>query len=234
MATASGFSRFVSKGRLRSPGMGSDDEAAAARQDRHELVQAFIAGTAMLAFAWAGFQSALWVRERFLLSDEAASLSEQAFELSSEADRSEERDALLYVEWQLALDRGEEDVARGIFGLFRDPFQDYLERVERDDRGIPVVDPRDDPSYDVFGSRQAATNLDDQASAVTTRSREASRTGARFGVLSLVFAAVLAVVGIAGRLELPGIRRGLTLASASLLVVGVVVLVALPTIIEWP
>jgi hypothetical protein len=75
----------------------------------------------------------------------------------------------------------------------------------------------------VVAGRAASARPDEQATAVTPEARQASRNGARFGVLSLVFAAVLAVVGIAGRLELPRIRSGLSVASGALLVVGLAV-----------
>jgi hypothetical protein len=214
--------------------MASGDEHSKTSRDRSELALAVLAGIAMLAFAWAGFQSSLWVRERFLLSDEAAAVSQDALELGAEADRAEEQDSLLYIEWRLALRAGNQDVADGVFDLFRPEFQEYIRRADVDDRGIPSTDPRDDPSYDVVGKRADSTQLEREAASLAAQSRLASRTGARFGVLNLMFAAVLAVAGIASRLDLPRTRMGLTMISGVLLLVGVVVMVSLPTIIDWP
>lgn len=210
------------------------DELPRTSQDRSELMLALLAGVAMVAFAWAGFQSSQWVRERFLRSDDAAALSEEALELAAEADRAEERDTLLYVEWRLAIEEGDQEVADRVFDLFRDDFQGYLEAADRDARGVPLTDPRDDPAYDVVADRAAAAELDREAVAATSASRDASGNGARFGVLGLVFAAVLAAVGIASRLELTRTRNGLAWVSGTLLAVGVVVMVGLPTILEWP
>ena len=97
------------------------------RLGRNETVLAFLAAAAMLAFASAGFQSAQWVRERFQQSDEASALSEEASSLAAAADRQEERDVLLYLEWRLALAGGSDDIAGGIYDLFRPDFREYLE-----------------------------------------------------------------------------------------------------------
>ena len=50
---------------------------------RSDAALAILASLSMLAFAWSGFQSAEWVRERFLRSDDAAAASEQSLKLAA-------------------------------------------------------------------------------------------------------------------------------------------------------
>ncbi|MDX2379509.1 MAG: hypothetical protein QNM02_07095 [Acidimicrobiia bacterium] len=98
-----------------------DARVEAARTRRSESVLALIAAVATLAYAWSGYQSAEWVRERFHRSDSAAALSEDALKISAEADRLEERDTILFVEWIVALEATDDATAKVVFDLFRPP-----------------------------------------------------------------------------------------------------------------
>lgn len=89
-----------------------------AARDRGDTMLALIAAVSMLAFAWAGFQSPEWIRERFLLSDRAAVASERSLKLAAEADHLEERYTNLFVEWLIAIDAGNPQTADIVFDLF--------------------------------------------------------------------------------------------------------------------
>jgi hypothetical protein len=204
------------------------------RTRRTDTILAVTAALAMVAFAWAGFQSAEWVRARFLRSDEAATLGESALELSAGADRLEERDTLLYVEWRLALESADDETADVIFGLIRPPLQKYLREAPVDDAGLPLAPPFDDPNYDVVIKRDAAADLDTEARQQKLQSREASRNGALYGGPGVMFAAALAAVGIASRFNDIWIRRGLTVIAVALLVSGLGVMVLSPLSLTAP
>lgn len=211
-----------------------DPDHEESRTRRTDTILAVTAALAMVAFAWVGFQSAEWVRARFLRSDEAATLSESALELSAEADRLEERDTLLYVEWRLALESADDETADVIFGLIRPPLQTYLREAPVDAAGLPLAPPFDDPNYDVVIKRDAAAALDTEAREQKLRSREASRNGALYGGLGVMFAAAVAAVGIASRFNDVWIRRGLTITAVALLVSGLGVMVLSPLSLTAP
>lgn len=187
---------------------------------RSDTVLALLAAAATIAFAWSGFQSAEWVRERFLRSDDAAALSEDAAELSAEADRLEERDTILYAEWRVALDTGDQKTADVIFKLFRPELKSYLLAAPVDDLGLPLESPFDDPEYDVAVKRVEAHDLDAESRQNDVLSRHASRNGARYGGLGVLFAAVLATVGIATRFDERGLRRTLIVIASIFVVTG--------------
>ncbi len=201
---------------------------------RSDTILAVIAAAGMLALAWAGFQSAQWVRERFQRSDESTALSEEAAVLSAEADRLEERDVLLYLEWRLALAGAADETAAGIYDLFRPEFRAYLEERGDDPAELLLDQPFDDPAYDVSVERVAATEVEAASDEASRLSREASRTGARYGGLGVIFAAVLAAVAIATRFHDKWIRRTLTMIAALVFLVGFVYLVGSPLSISAP
>jgi hypothetical protein len=66
-------------------------------RSRGDVALALTAAISTLAFAWSGCESIEWVRDRFLLSDQAAAASQHSLELAAEADRLEERDTILFV-----------------------------------------------------------------------------------------------------------------------------------------
>ncbi len=201
---------------------------------RSDTILAVLAAASMLALAWAGFQSAQWVRERFQRSDESTALSEEAAVLSAEADRLEERDVLLYLEWHLSLADGTDDVAAGIYDLFREEFRAYLEQHADDPATLLFDQPFDDPAYDVSAQRVVAAEVEEASKKASRLSRDASKTGARYGGLGVIFAAVLAAVAIATRFHDKWIRRTLTLIAALVFVVGFVYLVASPLSMSAP
>lgn len=187
---------------------------------RSETALALLAAATTIAFAWSGFQSAEWVRERFLRSDDAAAFSEESAELSAEADRLQERDTILYVEWRVALDAGDQKTADVIFELFRPELQSYLSEAPVDDLGLPLGSPFDDPEYDVAIKRVEARELEADSRENDVESRRASRNGARYGGLGVLFAVVLALVGIATRFEDRRTRRALIVVAGALFVLG--------------
>jgi hypothetical protein len=217
----------------RTPILGSmlpiaDSDLESARTRRSDTLLALLAAVATLAFAWSGFQSAEWVRERFQRSDAAAAMSEDALKISAEADRLEERDTILFVEWLLALDSTDVATAEVVFELFRPQIQDYLRTVTLDENGAPEVPPFESPQYDVTEMRAEAAELEGGARAENALSRTASENGARYGALGVMFAAVLASVGIATRFSERRVRMGLTAVAGLLCAVGLVYLAFSP------
>lgn len=207
---------------------------AGSPRGRSDTALALLAAVATMAFAWSGFQSAEWVRERFLASDEAASLSEQSLEVSAEADRLEERDSAFYIEWRLALQAGDLKTAEVIYDLFRENLQLYIELAPTAADGLPRVPPFDDPEYDANEGRAKARRLDARSDELSDESRQASKNGARYGGVGVLFAAVLAAVGIASRFDDLRTRRALAVLAVVLSAAGLVFLLFSPLSFSAP
>ena len=198
-----------------------------AARDRGDTVLALIAAVSMLAFAWAGFQSAEWIRERFLLSDRAAVASEQSLKLAAEADRFEERDTNLFVEWLIANDAGNPQTAEIVFDLFRSPLKEFVRTVDVDEQGLPTESIYESVEYDVLDLREQSPALDRESNEQSSASRKASGIAARYGGLGILFAAALASSGVATRFGLR-VRRPLIIVTAGLLTVGLVAMAITP------
>ena len=205
-----------------------EDKGEAARTRRSDSILALIAAIATLAFAWSGYQSAEWVRERFQRSDEAASPSEDAIRIATEAGQLEARDTILFVEWLITLDADDPETARTVFQLFRPQVQEYLRTTSVDGAGKPDVPPFDSGLYDVAELRSQAAGLDAEARGQSRKSRGASENAARYGALGVLFAGVLAAIGIATRFHERRVRLSLSAVAACLTALGLVLLATSP------
>jgi hypothetical protein len=201
----------------------NEDPGEARLTRRTDLLLAVLAAIAAVGFAWTGYQSASWVRERFAISDSASSARERALGLSGEADRMEERDTLLYAEWLAALDSGDAKTANRLFELFRPEIKDYVEQTGASAGQPPPNAPFDDETYSANVRRQEASALETEARVLTGTAADASSAAARYSGIGVTFTAVLAATGIAIRFRSVRLRRVFIVVS-TVLMLGAVVL----------
>jgi hypothetical protein len=190
---------------------------------RTDFLLAVLAAVAAIGFAWTGYQSASWVRERFAIADSASHASEQAIGLSSEADRIEERDTLLYAEWLAAVEGGDTRTADRLFELFRPEIKSYVGEAGSQAAQPPETTPFGSESYTANRRRQEAVELEAEARALTQKAADASSAAARYSGIGVTFTAVLAATGIAIRFRTVRLRR-LFIVVSGILMLGAIVL----------
>ena len=207
------------------------DQAADARlarlARRADFVLAVLAGLATVGFAWTGYQSASWIRERFEMSDLAARASVEAVAATTEADRTLDRDTLLYAQWLAAIQSGDPETAEALYNLFGEDLQELLADSGVAEDGTPVDDPLADPEYEATELKAEAARLEAEAREFERNSREASSNAARYGGIGVTFTSVLAATGIALRFSNVRLQRVfvvicslLTLAALALTLVS--------------
>ena len=188
---------------------------------------------ASLALAWAGFQASEWTRERLDASDESAALREESNQLNARADRLEQQDTMLYVQYLLAAEAGRQEEAAELFDLLRPELQAYVQSAPTNDNGVPLSPPFDSPGYDAQVIRQESERVRAERQDVDGRGAEASRNVARYGARGVFFAVSLVVAGISSRFEDP-YRRVLHVLARTLLAIGLVLLVLTPMSFRAP
>lgn len=188
---------------------------------------------ASLALAWAGFQASEWTRERLDASDESAALREESNQLNARADRLEQQDTMLYVQYLLAAEAGRQEEAAELFDLLRPELQAYVRSAPTNDNGVPLSPPFDSPGYDAQEIRQESERVREERQDVDGRGAEASRNVARYGAMGVFFAVSLVVAGISSRFEDP-YRRVLHVLARTLLAIGLVLLVLTPMSFRAP
>lgn len=219
---------------MKSEGTGvgapSDPLADERRATRSHVV---LVALASLALAWAGFQASEWARERLDASDESAALREESNQLSARADRLEQQDTVLYVQYVLAVEAGQQEESAELFDLLRPELQAYVRSAPTDDNGVPLSPPFDSPGYDAQVIRQESERVRGDRQEVDGRGAEASRNVARYGAMGVFFAVSLVVAGIASRFEDP-YRWVLHVLARTLLAIGLVFLVLTPMSFRAP
>jgi hypothetical protein len=166
-------------------------------------------------------------------SDESAALREEANQLSARADRLEQQDTVLYVQYVLAVESGRQEEANELFNLLRPELQVYVQSAPTDDNGVPLSPPFDSPDYDAQAIRQESDSVRAERQDVDDQGGEASSNVARYGAMGVLFAVSLVVAGIASRFEDP-YRRALHVLARTLLVIGLVLLVLTPMSFRAP
>lgn len=205
----------------------TDPAEAVEEESSGTLRQAVFIAVASLALAWSGFQGSEWGRERLEGSDEAAALQEDSAQLTAQAERLEQQDIVLYVQWLGAVEAGDAETADRLFSLFRPELQDYVTGAPTDEDGVPLEAPFKSEDYDPAGKRAEAARVEADRQEKADQARKASATLARYGGMGVLFAVALVVSGIAGRLDEP-YGEGLRWVSRGLLLIGLIFLLFAP------
>jgi len=194
---------------------------------------ALLIAIASLALAWAGFQGSEWSRVRLDGSDQVEALREESAQLQAAADRLEQQDTVLYVQWLSAVEAADQATAERLFELFRPELQNYVQAAPADEDGVPLVAPFDDPDYEAGAIRAGAEQVAaDQKEAEQERTA-ASQNVARYGGMGVLFAVGLVVTGIATRFGDPD-RRRLRFLALGLIGIGLVYMLWAPLSFSAP
>jgi hypothetical protein len=195
---------------------------------RTDVALAVFAAAATVGFAWCGYQTSAWTRERFEQADLAADLSTEVIGLESEADRIQEADTQLFAEWVAALEAGETEAAAALVELFRPDFLRLIDERAIATGEVPAVDPFDEPEYSATELRREARELERQAATATDGASDASAAAARYSGIAVTFTAILAATGIAIRFQNTRLRRGFVIVTAALTTGALVLTVVSP------
>jgi hypothetical protein len=191
---------------------------------RTDVVLAVLAAVATVGFAWCGYQSSSWVRERFERADTASDLGADAIGVESEADRIEQVDVLLYAQWVAAIEDGDTELAESLFGLFRPEVRALVGTVDQP----PSTDPFGAEDYSARTRRGEARELEQRARALTRDAADASAAAARYSGIAVTFTAVLAATGIAIRFQNARVRRTFVVITSVLSLVAIVLVALSP------
>lgn len=202
-----------------------EPERVAKRRTRRraEISAGILLAFATVLAAWAGFQNAQWVRERFDVSDQSTSVASDASELRISADLDEQWDQSIFASWASALIDGREVEAIAYESLFRDaarPLLDSWVRAYAQDPAAALENgPFESDVYDVAQRRAQASVARGQARALSRESRSASQNGSHYALLMVFFAGALTFVGLTALFHERRVRW-LTLGLAAIAVVG--------------
>jgi len=150
----------------------------------------------------------------------------------AQASRDITGDRATFSSFVLAVAGGDQAVADVLFEEFRDDVKPLVEAwLAKDPMNNPNIgSPFDDPSYTVIDTVDMATRAIDDAEIHTTVALEARSNVGNYTLTTVVFAVVLLLAGISRQFKSRTVSVALGIVAVVLLVIGLGVLIALPTL----
>ena len=149
----------------------------------------------------------------------------------AQASRDLSSDRATFSSFVLALGSGDTSAADILFEEFRDEVQPLIEEwLEQDPlNDLSVQSPFDDPRYSVFETLDEGIAALEDAEIHTTAALEARSNVGNYTLTTVLFAVVLFLAGLSRQFG-PRVALVLSVVGGVALVVGLGVLVALPTL----
>jgi hypothetical protein len=176
------------------------DERVAYRID---VVSTVLLALATVATAWAGYQSARWHGEQAAAQARATAARVEATRSSGVANRQDEIDVALFIQWVDARALGdtqlEEFYRRRFRDEFRPAFQAWIAAKPLTNPGAPLT-PFAMPEYELAATRQVE-RLEAKAEAAAEDAGEDIERADRYVLAVVLFASSLFFAGISTRLR---------------------------------
>lgn len=195
-----------------------------------ELLAVLLMSLTAVVTAWSGYQAATWSGTSSASYSRASSLRTEATRVSSTADRQRQVDVTVVIAWVEAIADGDQPLA----DFLRERFPDRLGPaadawLAADPIGNPdaPATPLDMPEYVVPADAEVA-RLQAEADRATADAHSAADHVDHYVVMGVVFAVVLFLAGVSGKLDSRKNRAVLLGVALAGLVVAGTVLALLP------
>jgi hypothetical protein len=197
-----------------------------------EILAAVILSITVVATAWSAFQAGKWGGAMTVSFNEASIDRTIAAADIAQASRDISGDRANFGDYVLALSAGDERTAEILFVEFRDEVQPLItDWLIRDPFGGSYIgSPFDTPDYLPTTTLESAVESLATAEMHTTEALDARGNVGDYTLMTVLFAVVLFLAGLSRQFR-SRISLALTAIAATGLVVGLAVLVVLPTLL---
>jgi len=208
----------------------ASDARAGARREviRKRVIDAiavFLLSAVAVLTAWCGFQSSKWGGEMSIAFSQASSARVQATDASSEARDARASDQSIWVQWVLATQQGDAELATYIEERFSPEFRVAFDAWEAG--GRQAAGPFATDAYVPPGTQEAA-EFNERADEKFQSALENNQRGDNYSILTVLFALVLFLTAMSQRELQPWVGRTLLGLAIVVAVVGLAVLLTFP------
>lgn len=172
--------------------------------------------------AWCGFQASKWGGEMSIAFSEASSNRVQASDANSAARDAFQLDAMVFAQWLVAKENGDEELASYLHGVFSPALATAFEAWDGKTRtpfGLPEYVPPGTAEADEFTAR---------ADAAYERAVANNQTGDNYSLLTVMFALVLFLAAVSQRTGPAWAQRTLLFVAIGIAGVGAAILASFP------
>lgn len=202
--------------------MGETEVAHKPTKEWHEITAVALLSIVAVLTAWCGFESSKWGGEMSIAFSQASSNRVQASDARSASRDAFQLDAMVFAEWLVATDNGDEDLAAYLETVFSPQFRvafDEWDRVTRTPFGLDAYVPAGTAEADEFTAKA------DEAYA---RALENNQRGDNYSLLTVMFALVLFLTAMSQRAGPAWSQRALLFVAIGVALVGVTILATFP------
>ena len=202
------------------------DELSGTGASRLEVLAAIILGLATVAAGWGAYQATRWGGVQATAYTEAGLASTEAAKSFQLADAKLNLDQTLFVEWALAVDRGDDAVALYLSDdLFSFELGTALDTWLASDDDAPT--PFDTEAY-VLEELAEGEAFEEESILQTRRGGDANQTGDAYVLMTVILTSALFFAGISTVLKSDRVRYALLGGGAVLFVVATGTMLTFP------
>jgi hypothetical protein len=204
--------------------MSVEAEAAAPHEPKpwDEIIVVILLSTVAVLTAWCGFESSKWGGEMSISFSQASSNRVKASDASSAARDAFQLDAMVFAQWLVAKEAGDEDLSTYLQGVFSPQLETAFAAWDGETRTPFGLD-----EYVPDGTEQAAefTKKADDAYAQALINNQ---RGDNYSLLTVMFALVLFLAAVSQRRGSPWAQRVMLGSAGVVALAGVIIMATFP------
>lgn len=195
-----------------------------------EIISAILLGLATVATAWCGYQTSKWNGQQNQDYIDATTLRIEATDATSNANRALTIHVNLFLQYAQAVSGGNQRLADFLYNRFPPALKTAMDAWLATK---PLENP-DAPSSPfvmaeyVLAEQQKATELSNQSDEKLAHANAASAIGDQYTLLTVMFASVLFVAGIATRFKWHVVDMSVTVIATALFLISLWFVLKLP------
>jgi hypothetical protein len=187
-----------------------------------EIIVVILLSTVAVLTAWCGFESSKWGGEMSISFSQASSNRVKASDASSTARDAFQLDAMVFSQWLVAKEAGDEDLATYLQGVFSPQLE-------------TAFDAWDGKTRTPFGLDEYVPEGTDKAAEFTKKADDAyaqalinNQRGDNYSLLTVMFALVLFLAAVSQRRGSPWAQRAMLGGAGVVAFAGVVIMATFP------
>ncbi len=195
---------------------------------RLQIWAAVLLGLASLATAWAGYQSTRWGGAMTIQFTDAIIKSTDASKFYQQANAQLTFDGTLFIEYSTLIDQGQVELANELReSLFSPELETVVAKYEEKQAAARGQGEADAGPFDEYRSPdfEAAEELEEMTDGLFKDAKQANQTGDNYVLLTVIFASVLFMAGVATAFRNTRVRL-VILSFGSVFLVGCAAIMA--------
>jgi len=200
----------------------ASEPSAKRKPEWHEITAVALLSIMAVFTAWCGFQSSKWGGEMSIAFSQAGSNRVQASDARSAARDAFQLDAMVFAEWLVAKESGDEELADYLQGVFSPELDVAFAAWDKQTRtpfGLPEYVPAGTAEAEEFTAK---------ADEAYERALANNQRGDNYSLLTVMFALVLFLTAMSQRAGPTWSQRTLLFLAIAVSIAGLVILATFP------